>query len=100
MSSIAGAPAGALAHPMHRLLLERARRGAVAHQRLVERRAGVVGERGAACRGDRGRARRRGLEVRGPRQVFDDVQQVVLAALEGRAVPLDQPAALGQFAAG
>src|SRR5487761_2795082 len=96
---IAGAPTGALAHAVHRLLPDRPRRRPMVHQHLVERRAGVVGERGTPRRADGGRARGGGLEMRGARKVLDHVQQVVLAALAGRAIALDQAARLGQLAA-
>src|SRR5258706_7838217 len=96
---LAGPAPRARANPVHRLFLDWPRWGAVAKQRLVERLAGIVGERGAACCGDGGGARCGRVEVRRLREVFDDMQQVPLAAFVGRTVAFDEPATLGQFAA-
>src|SRR5258706_1627966 len=96
---LAGPAPRAHANPVHRLFLDWPRWGAVAKQRLVERLAGIVGERGAACGSDRGGTCCRRVEMRRPREVLDDMQQVLLAAFVGRTVALDEPAALGQFAA-
>ena len=71
----------------------------MAHQRLVEREPGFVGEGGDAGGADRRRALVVAREPARDGEVVEDVEQVFLAALVGRAVALDQPAALGDLGA-
>src|SRR5258706_13801428 len=69
---LAGPAPRARANPVHRLFLDWPRWGAVAKQRLVERLARIVGERGSACGSGRGGTGcRRGGVRRPPRGVSE-----------------------------
>ena len=75
----------------------RPRRRAVLHQRRVQRLAGIVGQRGLARRA---RSPCALAAATAPlRQMVQHVQQVLLAALVGGAVALDQAAAQGDLVA-